>query len=85
MGKQRNLLTYALVDLTMLLVLGGMIPSICQAQGAAGVPDLLAQPAPARRGAQWASFVCRSDMPTVVAAPEFTPKRYGGMSPVVCA
>ncbi len=37
MGKQRNLLTYALFDLTMLLVLGGMIPSICQAQGAAGV------------------------------------------------
>ncbi|HEV3113084.1 MAG TPA: hypothetical protein VGY99_21580, partial [Candidatus Binataceae bacterium] len=36
MGKQRNLLTYALVDLTMLLVLGGMIPSICQAQGNQG-------------------------------------------------
>jgi len=31
----------------MLLVLGGMIPLICQAQSAAGIPDVLAQPASA--------------------------------------
>jgi hypothetical protein len=47
MGKQRNRLRCALFDLTILLVLGGMIPLICQAQIAAGIPDVLAQPAPA--------------------------------------
>lgn len=51
MGKQRNRVTFALFGLTMLLVLGGMIPSICQAQDAAGVPDILAQPAPAANAA----------------------------------